>query len=308
MRSARPLAAPASRIGRNLGLHARSVDLLLLGLSVVGFALTAEVLLQHGIFTAGGTGAFDAWGYYLGAVHVREGQPLYGSNVGEIGAYLYPPPVAQALVPFTALPFAAFTWLWRAVQLVALRIAVGSFRNAGLALLVFPPVIGEIDAGNVHLFIAAVVALAIRGRATGVAPAVFLKFASLAALPMGFRSDRRGLAIGALAAAIVAAVSFVLAPSLWRDYASYLTQARLPESGWLDIGAGIPVLLRLGSALVLGLAAARWSRLAPAAVTLCYPVVWVNTLSTLVALAATPAAYEGTRRQPDDALPPLDSV
>src|SRR5487761_2355114 len=32
----------------------------------------------------------------------------------------------------------------------SLRVAVGSWRNAGLAILLWPPVIAELDAGNVH--------------------------------------------------------------------------------------------------------------------------------------------------------------
>ena len=54
-------------------------------------------------------------------------------------------------------------------------------------------------------------------------------------------------------------------------------------------------MARLAVAAVLGLAAVRWPRLAPAAVILSLPVVWIASLSILVATFA-PVPAEATRR------------
>jgi hypothetical protein len=253
------------------------------GLAAVGFAFLAKTLLEYGIEGAGGGGGIDAIAYWTAAVNVREGLPLYAIPEGEFAAYAYPPPLAQALVPLSFLPMPAFVWLWRAVELVSLRVATGSWTRSGLVLLFVPPVIAELDAGNVHLIMAAVCALAMRGVSVTVAPATLLKFASVPLAPLSWRLDRRGLLIGIAAAAAAVAASFAVAPGAWADYVGWLTTTSFP-SGWYNVAEYVPLPVRLALAVVLGLAAMRWIRLAPIAVLLAYPVVWFHALSTLVAV------------------------
>jgi hypothetical protein len=252
------------------------------GLSVVGFTLLVKTLLAYGIEGAGGGGGIDAIAYWTAASNVRDGLPLYAIPEGAFGAYAYPPPVAQLLVPFSYLPMPVFVWIWRALELGALRLAVGSWTRTGLALLL-PPVIAEIDAANVHLFMAGVCALAMRGVAIAIAPAVLLKFASVPLAPLGWWLDRRGLAVGALLALAVAGGSIAMAPAAWADYLRFLGSSEFP-SGWYNVAESVPLPVRLGIAAVAGIAAMRWVRLAPIAVLLAYPVVWFHALSTLVAI------------------------
>jgi hypothetical protein len=195
-------------------------------------------------------------------------------------------------VPFSYLPMPAFVWLWRALELGALRLAVGSWTRTGLALLL-PPVIAEIDAGNVHLLMAGVCALAMRGFAGGIAPAALLKFASIPLVPLGWNRDRRGLVAGGILAVGLAAGSLALSPTAWSDYVRFLGSSEFP-SGWYNVAESVPLPIRLGLAAAAGIAALRWIRLAPVAVVLAYPVVWFHALSTLVALAA-PLAPLGSR-------------
>jgi Protein of unknown function (DUF2029). len=265
------------------------------GLAIVGFSLLAKALLDHGIQGAGGGGGIDAIAYWTAAGNVRDGLPLYSIPEGSFAAYAYPPPLAQALVPLSFLPMPIFVWLWRAIELVSLRVAVGSWTLSGIALLVLPPVIAEVDAGNVHLIMAAACALAMRGVALPVAPATLLKFASVPLAPLGWRFDRRGLLIGIGATAIVVGASALIARGAWTDYVRFLGTTGFPR-GWYNLAENVPLPLRLLFAASVGLAATRWIRLAPIAVLFAYPVVWFHALSTLVALVA-PVRPSGARER-----------
>jgi|GEM_PF-2877601 hypothetical protein len=255
------------------------------GVALVGFGLLAKILLETGIVGAGGAGGTDANDYWVAAHHVATGEPLYTAAYGSYLAYSYPPVFAQLLSPLSALPPAAFVWLWRAVELVALRVTVGSWTRTGVALLVFPPTILEIETGNVHLVMAAVCALAMRGSSFAIVPAGLLKFASAPLAPIGFLRDRRGFLTGALVAGVVLLASVALAPRAWSDYLAFLDSNVLPNVPAVALTI-IPLPVRLVIAALLGLAAVRFTRLAPVAVLLAYPVVWATSLSTLVAVVA----------------------
>ncbi len=268
-------------------LSPRGQAILLAGLSAIGFVMCLAILIDHGIFTAGGYGGGDVFAYYWAGTHLRLGEPLYGTAVGGYAAYLYPPVLAQLFVPLSLLPFPVVVWIWRGVELVGLRVAVGSWRNAGLALLLWPPAVSELDAANVHLLVAGAVGMAIRSDGSAIAPIALTKFASLAAVPLALARDRRGLAIGAGVALGVVAVSFVLAPELWVSYVQFLPSATQPE-GYYNIGNAVPLWLRFAIAGLCAIAALRLPRLAAVAATLAYPVLWLHGLSTLVAVAARP--------------------
>jgi hypothetical protein len=277
----------SSRV-RSFRPSARGLTLLARGVAVVGFAFLAQVLVRHGVNTAAGGGGIDALAYWTAAKHVLDGQPLYALPVGAFTAYPYPPIVAQLLAPAGLLSDGLFIRLWQALEIACLVIAVG-WTRAGVALLVFPPVIAEIDAGNVHLIMAAACAMVMRGHAWTVGPAAVLKFAGGALVPLAWVKDRRGLLLGAGIVAAAILVSVVLSPAAWADYASYLRGSQFP-TGWYNIAENVPLPLRLGLAAVISIAAIRWVRLAPVALVLAYPIVWFHGLSTLVAIAATRVA------------------
>ena len=254
------------------------------GLAAIGFLLLARALLDQGIQGAGGRGGIDAAAYWAAAGNVRDGRPLYLLPWGDYMAFAYPPILAQVLVPLSYLPLAAFVWVWRGLELLALRVATGSWTGAGLAILFLPPVISELDAGNVHLLMGAACALVMRGYGAAVAPAAVLKFASLPLAPLAWRLDRRGLLVGGAIAAAALTASWVLDPRAWSDYAAFLQGpgSRTPHI-WFNLTENVPLPLRLGVAFLLGLAAVRWIRLAPFAVLLAYPAVWFHAVSTVVA-------------------------
>jgi hypothetical protein len=274
---------PLDRL-RAYRLSPRGRTWLVRGVALVGFGLLAKVLLETGIVGAGGRGGYDATAYWSAARRVVDGLPLYGAQTGAFGAYLYPPLLAQILAPGAFLPLPVFVWTWRLIELVSLRIAVGSWVRAGIAML-FPPVVAEIDAGNVHLIMAGACAAVMRNNGVAIGPAVLLKFAALPLVPLGWLRDRRGLVVGGLITGAVAAVSFALSPASWTDYFGFVGTLRDVDGFW-NLAVAFPFPFRLVAALALGLLAIRWIRLAPIAVVLAYPIVWFSSLSTFVALVA----------------------
>ncbi|HYK94592.1 MAG TPA: glycosyltransferase 87 family protein [Candidatus Dormibacteraeota bacterium] len=253
------------------------------GVALVGFGLLAKILIETGIIGAGGVGGTDANDYWIAANHVANGEPLYAAAYGTYLAYSYPPVFAQLLSPLSALSPIAFVWLWRTVELIALRIAVDSWTRAGVALLIFPPAIAEIETGNVHLVMAAVCALAMRGASLPIAPAGLLKFASFPLAPIGFLRDRRGFVTGVAVAGVVLLASVALAPRAWSDYLSFLGANELPTVPAVALTI-LPLPVRLALASALAIASVRFIRLAPVAVLLAYPVVWATSLTTLLAV------------------------
>ena len=282
-------AIPAP-LRRRITLSSEGIHLVLAGLSVIGYLLCLRALIDHGIFKHGGAGGGDVIAYWTAGANLLSGEPLYNQGVGGYAAYLYPPPLAQLFALPSQLPFPTVVWLWRAVVLSSLRVAVGSWRGAGIAMLLWPPVIAELDAGNVHLLMAAAVAMMIRGQGTWLLPAALTKFASLAAVPVALRDDPRGLLKGAGIAAGIVLVSFALAPSLWLDYAHFMTGVSTVDSSWYNLGALVPLPLRLGLAAAVAIAALRWRRLLAVAATLALPVLWFHGLSMLIAVVARPRA------------------
>jgi hypothetical protein len=233
----------------------------------VGYLFAARILLTWGLMGNGGQGGIDVVAYWQAGRHVAAGESVYTGIVGGLGAYLYPPPLAQLLAVPSALPFAVFAWGWRIFELTCLRVAVGSWRNAGLALLLWPPVITEIDAGNVHLLIAAAVAQVIRSDGRWVVPAALTKFASLAAVPLALRVDRRRFLVGVAAAFAIVAASFILAPDLWFSYLHFATTLGEPDAR-LNIGRFVRLPVRLTGAIACAAAAVWRPRFAVVAVTL----------------------------------------
>jgi len=75
------------------------------------FACTTLAVLA----VAGATLGYDYQAYAHAAQRLLDGRPLYDPNVdvaGGFAIYLYPPPFALAVVPFTLLPGSLGTWAW----------------------------------------------------------------------------------------------------------------------------------------------------------------------------------------------------
>ncbi|HEV8281285.1 MAG TPA: glycosyltransferase family 87 protein [Candidatus Limnocylindrales bacterium] len=213
----------------------------------------------------------DAQAYY----GVDLAHPYASSGVGEHSTYLYSPAFAQILSPSYVLPFEVFFLLWTVASIAVLYWLVRPWPWALLILLL--PWTYELFVGQVHLFIAAAIVLGFRYPAlwafnllTKVTPGVGL-------LWFLARREWRPLAIALGTTAAVALASFVLAPTAWFDWVTFLR-------GSTGSGELLYPRLVLAAAIVVAgaLTGRRWT--VPIAVWFALPVVWIESWVILLAI------------------------
>ena len=245
-------------------------------------ALSAAFLLLRLLQVKPWDQSVDAYAYWA----TRDGGLYDGSGAGVIGAYLYPPAFAQALTPFTLLPWPLFVTLWTALNLAVLWWLLGRW---SLPAMLFLPIPFEIVSGNVHLLYAAALVVAIRATPAWAPAAWVLPLLSKVTPGVGLlwhaaRREWRALAVVLGATAAIVALSFALDPAAWRTWLDIVgVSSSTPATvGWF---LPLPLLVRLPVAAILaavaGLTGRAW--LVPIAVTLALPVVWLNSLSILAA-------------------------
>jgi len=207
---------------------------ILLVLAAVGCALLFIVGVSHW-----GTPS-DEFAYWLGAQRLAAGQPLYDQSATLVTpyAYLYPPPLAQVLAPFTHfLPDAGYVAAWTVLLLIALLYLGGWSPIRTLALVAWIPVAVELWFRNVHLLIAVLVVLGLRGRPWAFAVGAAIKIAPALGVVYFLSARRwRDALVAAGAGVGILAVSFVLAPGAWRDFVSFAEGATLGVPGMTPHG------------------------------------------------------------------------
>jgi hypothetical protein len=215
--------------------------------------------------------AVDARAYW----RIDLAHPYAESGVGVVSTFLYSPAFAQALAPFSVLPFPVFFAMWTAMLV---GILVWLVRPWPWALLILAlPISFEIIVGQVHLLIAASLVIAFRHPAAHVV-GVFTKVTPvLAVLWHPLRGEWRSFVVTIATIAAVFAVSFALSPSAWIDWVHLLTASTSSgEALWIRVGVGIGLMItgaRTGR---------RW--LVPVAVWIALPVVWVESWVILLAV------------------------
>jgi hypothetical protein len=231
----------------------------------------------------------DEHAYWLAARRIIDGLPLYDPNATIITpfAYLYPPPLAQALVPVAlVVPSWLFSLLWTAGMLVALWWLAGRDVVRALALVAFLPVAVEFWFRNVHLFLAVLVVLGLRGRPPAFAVGAAVKVSpGLGLVWFGVRRRwRDAFLVGAVGLGILV-VSVAIAPDQWLAWIDYLrAQDPFAQSAFFGvpfpIRAAIALLITIVAGLIVGW---RGEVLLVAAITLGLPSLWFTGLSLLVA-------------------------
>src|SRR6185503_5545114 len=165
----------------------------------------------------------DAYAYWT----ADPSNPYTASAPGSSQAFFYSPAFAQLTAPIHALPWTVFIAAWT-VLLTALLVWQAG-RWTAIALLLFP-VFVDLTVANIHLLMAAAIVVGFRWPwtwsfivLTKITPGVGL-------LWFAFRREWRSLAIALGVTAAVSAVSFVVAPGLWRDWFDLLVAAsRAPD-------------------------------------------------------------------------------
>lgn len=245
----------------------------------------------------------DEHAYWLAARRIIEGQPLYdpAATIVTPFAYLYPPPLAQALVPVAAVvPSWLFSAGWTVLMGLALFWLAGRDVIRALALVAFPPVAVEFWFRNVHLFLAVLVVLGLRRVAGSFAVGAAIKVSPALGIPyLAVRGEWRNAAIAAAIGAAMLALSVVLSPDAWRAYVDFaLSVDPLQQSSFV----AVPLPIRATTGLILAIVAARLPRwagdpLLVVAVTLALPSLWFTGLSLLVGVVPLISAERQARAE-----------
>lgn len=217
-------------------------------LVVLAAIVLAFRALQFWILTGEVQWAYDFSFYWRAGLHVLEGEPIYspGQLAGPYApqgqdGFLYPPPLAAVITPLSALFQADYrpaNWVWAglgAAVLVWAVLAIARVERLGerypllagnrrwllvAAAFAFPPVVGELVMGNVHLLLLGLFAIA------------WLEIR---------RGDGRGEWIAGLAVGAAAVVKVFPAVLLvW-----FLATRRYRAAAGVVLGAGVVVLATL---------------------------------------------------------------
>ena len=188
-------------------------------------SVASAVLVWAWVVSSPGSG-WDAHVYWSTSLS----HPYTSSVAGLPGAYLYSPAFRQAIAPLTVLPWPAFHAIWVGLLLCAIVLLAGPF---AILLLVNPIVLFELQAGNIHTLLAVAIVAGFRYPAawafvllTKVTPGVGILWYLV-------RREWRNLAVAVVATALVAGVSFLLAPAQWVDWLrSLVANAVIPTGDY----------------------------------------------------------------------------
>ena len=245
------------------------------GLTVAGLLFMAYlfVFIAPKVQSVG----YDAWAYW----NVHQPHP-YTVPIGGLGSFPYSPPMVLAFDPVGALPWWIFLYLWLAL-LVATIIWLGGRRAA--VILAFPPVALELYHGNIHLLLAAAVVLGFSHPWSWSFVLLTKATSGVGLLWFAVRREWGSLVKALAATSVIAAVSFVIAPGLWREWLQFLTQDPAGMPGGPSVP--VPLWLRLALAAALVTWGARTDRRWTVAVAACIalPVLWLAGFAMLAALA-----------------------
>jgi hypothetical protein len=248
------------------------------GAIVAGLLFTAYLFLV--VAPQQQTVGFDALSYYLYSID----NPYWLAH-GTMGSFVYSPIAARLFQLDSLLPFWQFLWLWLAL-LVGTALWLGG-RRRWLWVLAFPPVALELYHGNVHLLIAAAIALGFRYPVAWAFVLVTKVTPGVGLLWFAVRREWRNLGIALGVTAVLVAVSLAVDFRLWQDWiqrdllVSFQTPPSQPQ-------LAIPLLLRLPVAALLVIWGARTNRrwTVPAAAAIAMPVLWISAFSVVAAVLA----------------------
>jgi hypothetical protein len=256
-------------------------------LTIVGIVSLPYIIL---INQAKSMFGFDAYAYW--AIDLND---LYGRSIGntsDLGAFRYTPAAGQLFAPFHLLPWELFLAIWTAAIVAALIWLVG---RSWLLLFAFPPIPLELYHGNIHLFMAVAIVLGFRYPIAWAFIVLTKVSPGVGALWFAFRGEWRKFAIAVGGTVAIAAVSFLVAPNLWREYTQTMVDNLAYDPGH-PYPVPIPVPIRMAMSAVIVWWGARTDRrwVVPIAVVLSLPIIWFHGLAVLA--ACIPLWREDRRR------------
>ena len=219
----------------------------------------------------------DGYAYWT----VDPSHPYSASAPGAFRAYFYSPAFAQLTAPIHLLPWQVFIAVWTVVLTFAL-VWQACLWTAPLLLLV--PVFVDLTVANIHLLLGAAIVLGFRWPWTWSFVLLTKLTPGVGLLWFAFRREWRQLGIALGVTAAIALASFVVAPTLWREWLDLLlAAARAPDKEFI---VPIPLWVRLPISVVLLAWGARHDRrwTVPLASCLALPILEINGLAMLVAM------------------------
>ena len=196
-------------------------------------------------------------------------------------AYFYSPAFTQILWPIHALPWEWFIAGWTLLLIAAIVWQAGLW-TAFVLLLV--PVFVDLTVGNIHLLLAAAILLGFRRPWTWSFVLLTKVTPGIGLLWFAVRREWRSLGIALAATAIVAGVSFSIAPSLWWEWVDVLRAASGAPSPAFVVPIALPIRLVAAAIVVTwgALTDRRWT--VPLASAIALPVLWINGFAMLIAI------------------------
>ena len=238
-----------------------------------GFASLTLLAFAYATFMTQpwGTDARGYWSAFQGGLYHTGWQSTAGYS------FVYAPPVAMLLWPFTLLPWPVFYATLTAASMAALLWLVG-WRWAGFALLLWPFAALDLLNGNIHILMAAALAAGWWPflLLTKVTPGIGML------VPLLERRWRSLLVTAAVTAGLCLLSILILGVGAWRDWLNLL------GAGAAQTGQGhavqISLAVRLPIAVAFVLAATRWRWLLPFGVLLALPAIWWSSPALLLAI------------------------
>jgi hypothetical protein len=271
-------ALPAE--SRALRLRAVRDGLIISGWLATLFMVVVVVPAAHSV----GYDAFSYWSIDFADLYGR----AMSSNF-TLGAFRYAPPIAFLFAPLQLLPWWLFLWLWIATG-VALVLWLGG--RWGLVLLALPPVALELYHGNVHLLMAAAIALGFRHPWTWAFVILTKIGPGIGILWFAFRREWRSLVVALGATIAVSLATAVVAPHYWVDFVRSII-SNLNEPQFYSVPPPAPLRIPIAVALLFWGARTDRPWTVAVAATLSLPIIWPHGLT--VALAAIPFLRRGDR-------------
>ena len=245
-----------------------------LALSVLGFVVTGATMALIAFATPGFGHDVAIWDRV--GDQVRAGTSPYGMGYDPNLVFLYSPPWALIFAGTSWLPYEVQVGGLIALEVLAWRICVGSWRRVGYWGLL--PIFGfELAVGQINLLIAAAVALALRGDGRWAVLAAFAKVSPALAI----REVRRPLIV-----ALVCVLATLPVFGLWTQWLDQLLAATS------IVDAPVPYWARLAVAAALLLTRRTWAR--GLAVIVAIPNPTANVYVLLAALTPAQRAQQPT--------------
>ena len=193
--------------------------------------------------------------------------------------YYYSPAFEFVVGWWRFVPFEVYVAIWRAILLGILVYLAGPFT---LLVLFTVPVASEINAGNIQLMLALAVVLGFRWPATWAFVVLTKLTPGVGLLWFAVRREWRSFGIAAGLTVAIVALSFALAPWMWRDYVGALAGApdETPFKIWWRLPIAALVVIwgarsnhRWAMIVAVFLAMPRWYFLSPVVLVGLFPLV-----------------------------------